>query len=111
PHAGRGGWTWYTGSASWFYRVAVRDLLGLWVVVVDGARFLKIDPCIPKSWKGYDLVYRNAGCTYRIGIENPRGVNRGVAYVELDGVKLDSALVPLSDEAGDHDVRVVLLGG
>lgn len=111
PHTGRGGWTWYTGSASWFYRVVVRELLGLWVQVVDGERYLRIDPCIPKHWKGYDLTYRDGDAVYRVGVENPRGVNNGVAHVELDGVRLEGTLVPLDGAPGRHDVRVVLLGG
>ncbi len=111
PHAGRGGWTWYTGSASWFYHVAVRNLLGLWVEDVEGIPHLRLDPCIPRSWKGYTLTYTHGTTTYRIGFENPRGVNRGVAYVELDGMRLESASVPLRDDGGSHDVRVVLLGG
>jgi len=111
PHSGRGGWTWYTGSASWFYRVAVKDLLGLWVVAGEGRSFLRVDPCIPKTWRGYDLTYRHRDAVYHIGVENPRGVNNGVAFVELDGVRLEGTLIPLSEESGRHDVRVVLLGG
>ncbi len=111
PHVGRGGWTWYTGSASWLYHVAVRDHLGLWVVAEGGTRFLTVDPCIPKSWKQYSMRFRDQGSTYEIEVENPRGVNRGVAYVELDGERLDGILVPLSGDGVDHRVRVVLLGG
>jgi len=111
PHSGRGGWTWYTGSASWFYRVAVKDMLGLWVTSESGSRYLRVDPCIPKSWKGYDLTYRTGETTYSIGVENPRGVNRGVAYVELDGVRLSDTRIPIIEDGGRHDVRVVLLGG
>ncbi|MRR12791.1 hypothetical protein EG835_10100, partial [bacterium] len=111
PHAGRGGWTWYTGSASWFYRVAVREFLGLWVVVDGGHRYLVTDPCIPKSWKGYRLSFRDRDAEYDIVIENPRGVNRGVERVELDGTAIDGVRVPLTGDGAHHDVRVTLLGG
>jgi len=80
-------------------------------VAGEDTSFLRIDPCIPKSWRGYDLTYRTGEAVYNIGVENPRGVNRGVAYVELDGVRLEGQLIPLSDAPGRHDVRVVLLGG
>ena len=52
PHVGRGGWTWYTGSASWFYRVAIRWLLGIDIVAEGDRRYLVVDPCIPKAWPG-----------------------------------------------------------
>ncbi|MBA4369987.1 MAG: hypothetical protein C0418_00200 [Coriobacteriaceae bacterium] len=111
PHVGRGGWTWYTGSASWFYRVVVRWLLGLDIIAEEEHRHLVVDPCIPKSWGGYSMRYRADGTTYEIEVENPRGVNRGVAYVELDGVRLPEPRVPLERDAGTRRVRVVLLGG
>jgi cyclic beta-1,2-glucan synthetase len=111
PHTGRGGWTWYTGSASWFYRVALHSLLGLQVKGADGDRTLTLDPCIPKRWDGFSLDYRHGGTVYHVTVENPRGVNRGVAYVEVDSVRLDSVSVPLVDDGREHRVRVVLLGG
>jgi cellobiose phosphorylase len=111
PHTGRGGWTWYTGSASWFYRVTVQHLLGLRLVAENGDRHFTVDPCIPKTWPGFEMVYRDGETTYRITVENPRGVNRGVAWVELDGAVLDEALVPLVADGAEHHVKVMLLGG
>lgn len=111
PHVGRGGWTWYTGSASWFYQVVIRHHLGLWVVVKDEKRHLRVDPCIPRSWKSYELEYRDQGTLYRITVENPRGVNRGVERVALDGEDLPGLLVPLARDGAEHEVRVTLLGG
>ena len=110
-HSGRGGWTWYTGSASWFYQVAVGHLLGLKVVTVDGERHLAIDPCIPKSWPEYSITYRDKATTYEIRVENPRGVNRGVARIGLDGAEVPGGLVPLARDGGTHEVLVTLLGG
>ena len=112
PHTGRGGWTWYTGSASWFYRVALRWMLGFRTQAAeDGGLHMIVDPCIPKKWDGFSLAYRYGATTYRVRVENPRGVNRGVERVELDGVALDGIGVPLLDDGTEHDVRVVLLGG
>jgi cyclic beta-1,2-glucan synthetase len=111
PHTGRGGWTWYTGSAAWFYRVAVREVLGLRTVARDGVRTLEIDPCIPKKWSSYRIDYRFGTSVYRIAVENPRGVNRGVSHVTLDGRRLDDPWVPLADDGDTHEVTVALLGG
>ncbi len=110
PHVGRGGWTWYTGAAAWYYRVALENLLGLCVEDQDGHETLVVDPCIPKAWPGYEMTVRRAGGVWRIRVENPRGVNRGVARVTLDGHDVPDQRVPL-EGAGDHEVVVTLLGG
>jgi cyclic beta-1,2-glucan synthetase len=105
PHVGRGGWTWYTGAAGWLYRAGVESILGL---RKQGAT-LSIDPCIPRGWKGFEISYRHGRTRYRITVENPRGVSRGVTRLSLDGTPLpDDALVPLVDDGGEHQVQVVL---
>jgi cellobiose phosphorylase len=104
PFEGRGGWTWYTGSAGWMYRIAIEAILGF---KLRGSHFT-IDPCIPASWPNYELVYSHQEARYRIVVENPHGVSRGVEMVELDGVEMDDKWVPLSGEEGTHSVRVVL---
>jgi cyclic beta-1,2-glucan synthetase len=106
PNVGRGVWIWYTGSAGWFYRVALERLLGF---RVQGDKLL-IDPCIPKSWPGFEMTFRRGGARYDIGVENPQGVCRGVQSVTLDGqvVRGDLPLIPLVDETAGHTVRVVL---
>jgi cyclic beta-1,2-glucan synthetase len=111
PHTGRGGWTWYTGSASWVYRVALSSMLGLTIRRDGDGPELLVDPCIPKRWSGYDMSYRHGATVYRIRVENPRGVNRGVAHVTLDGARLDGLSVPLVDDGAEHSVLVTLLGG
>ncbi len=111
PHVGRGGWTWYTGSASWYYRVAVNHLLGLQVVAEGEHRFLIIDPCVPKTWSEYAITYRSGSTRWDITVSNPRGVNRGVERVELDGGTLAHPRVPLTEDGREHEVRVTLLGG
>ena len=101
-HVGRGGWTWYTGSAAWMYRVAVEDLLG--ITLKRGA--LHLDPCIAPQWPGYEAVFRCGEAELRIVVENPNGVSRGVRLVELNGKTIQGD-VPLP-AAGTHAVRVVL---
>jgi cyclic beta-1,2-glucan synthetase len=105
PHVGRGGWTWYTGAAGWLYRAGVEWILGF---RRRGAA-LHIDPCIPKRWKRFQITYRHGETPYRITVENPMGVHRGVSQVSLDGTPLPGeALVPLSDDGREHRVEVVL---
>ena len=84
PHVGRGGWTWYTGSAGWMYRACVERILGLRVQASE----LILDPCIPRAWPGFDLTLRHGTARYVIRVENPSGVSRGVARAELDGTAL-----------------------
>jgi cyclic beta-1,2-glucan synthetase len=104
PHTGRGGWTWYTGSAGWMYRVGIEAILGL--TRRGGA--LHIDPCIPKAWAGYEIVFRPGRSEYRIVVENPNGVNRGVVRLELDGAEQTGRDVAVVDDGGVHRVRVVM---
>jgi cyclic beta-1,2-glucan synthetase len=105
PHIGRGGWTWYTGSAGWMYRLGVEAILGLRKV---GGK-LVIDPCIPKHWQGYEMTYRYGGTVYRIKVESPDEVNRGVKMVVLDGEILPGEEVPLVDDGQQHEVRVLMV--
>ena len=106
PHVGRGGWTWYTGSAGWMYRAGLESILGF---QVQGTG-LRIDPCIPHSWPGFEISFRYHAARYDITVENPHHVCRGVARIEIDGVTLEAgmALVPLVKDGGIHIVRVVL---
>src|SRR5208282_5399258 len=84
PHVGRGGWTWYTGSAGWMYRAGLEWILGF---RLQGATLL-LDPCVPRRWRGFQIVYQYRSARYDIAVENPRGVTRGVALAELDGEPL-----------------------
>jgi cyclic beta-1,2-glucan synthetase len=106
PHVGRGGWTWYTGSAGWMYRAGLEGILGF---RVRGA-LLALDPCIPRAWPGFEIELRHGASRYQIQVENPRGVSRGVTQLELDGEALPAARaeVPLVDDGATHRVRVVL---
>jgi cyclic beta-1,2-glucan synthetase len=110
PHAGRGGWTWYTGSAGWMYRAGLEWILGF---RMQGAMLL-FDPCIPKTWQGFEIGYRFHSAQYEIVVENPDGVNRGVASWTLDGVEQPTPLpegplrTSLSDDGLTHRLRVIL---
>ncbi|MEO6709362.1 MAG: glycosyl transferase, partial [Planctomycetota bacterium] len=103
-HRGRGGWTWYTGSAGWMYRVALEGILGLHRL---GA-FFRVDPCIPSSWPNFSIEWRYQSTLYSIRVENPDHRCRGVASVTLDGTPADAAAIPLIDDGGVHHVHLVL---
>jgi cellobiose phosphorylase len=104
PHTGRGGWTWYTGSASWLYRVALEAILGFHR---EGST-LRLDPCIPRDWPGFEINYRHGSTTYRVRVDNSAGTGRGVRSVVLDGRPLPGGAVPLGDDREHHEVRVEL---
>jgi cyclic beta-1,2-glucan synthetase len=105
-HMGRGGWTWYTGSAGWMYRAGLEWILGFRL----SGRKLLIDPCIPKDWRNFEIVFQYHSARYDIALENPHGVSRGVVSIDLDGELLQGspALIPLSDDGAIHRVQVVL---
>ena len=105
-HAGRGGWTWYTGSAGWMYRAGLESILGL---RRRGATF-EVDPCIPSSWLDYAIVWRFGRTRYEIAVSNPEHQCRGITVAELDGAAVDSGAIPLVDDGGTHHVRLVLGG-
>ena len=106
PHVGRGGWTWYTGSAGWMQRAGVESILGL---RIRGA-FLHLDPCIPKGWAMFEMTVRRQCARYEITVDNPAGVNRGVCFAEMDGVEIAERplRLPIADDGAVHRVRIRL---
>ncbi|OLC45204.1 MAG: carbohydrate-binding protein [Acidobacteria bacterium 13_1_40CM_65_14] len=104
PHAGRGGWSWYTGSAGWMYRAGLESILGL---RRRGATFV-VDPCIPSSWPEYRIVWRFLETRYEITVSNPARRCRGVRDAALDGAPVDAGAIPLVNDGRVHDVRIVL---
>jgi len=105
PHAGRGGWTWYTGAAGWLYRAGLEWILGF----QKRGSSLRIDPCIPRAWEGFEISYRYGDTPYSIAVKNPKGVCGGVSRISLDGAVLDAgAAVPLTDDGREHLVEVEL---
>ena len=103
-HAGRGGWTWYTGSAGWMYRAGLESILGL---SRHGATF-SMDPCIPSGWQEYTITWRHGTSRYEIQVTNPGHTCRGVMLAELDGHPVDAAAIPLVDDGAIHRLRIVL---
>jgi cyclic beta-1,2-glucan synthetase len=103
-HVGRGGWTWYTGSAGWMYQAAIEGLLGL---RREGATF-SVNPCIPAMWPSYTIDWRVGQTLYRITVTNPEHSCRGVQSAEMDGAPIDPRAIPLRDDGDIHEVAVVL---
>jgi cellobiose phosphorylase len=105
PHTGRGGWTWYTGSAGWMYRLVVESLLGL-KLEVDRLRFA---PCLPPEWNEFSLRYRYRETYYQISVR--RTEMEGDEEPDAIGVTVDSVIqegnfVPLADDRQEHLVEV-----
>jgi cyclic beta-1,2-glucan synthetase len=105
-HIGRGGWTWYTGSAGWMQRAGVESILGLRI----RGDFLHLDPCIPKSWATYEMKVQRQSTRYDITIENPSGVNRGVCFAEMNGIAIAERPLRLRvvNDGAVHRIRVRL---
>lgn len=106
PHAGRGGWTWYTGAAGWMYRAGIESILGLQL----RGESLHFAPCIPTTWPGFTIVYNHPSARYEITVENPQGVNSGIASLTLDGELMPKGqtTIMLHTDHATHHVRVVL---
>jgi cellobiose phosphorylase len=104
PYVGMGGWTWYTGSSGWMYRLGIEAILGL---VREGDK-LSVNPAIPSEWAAYRIHYHFGDATYQIQIENPDGVSHGVGEVSVDGVSQPDLLIPLVDEKATYHVIVRL---
>ncbi len=101
PHNGRGGWTWYTGSAGWMYRLIVESLLGL----RPEADKLYITPCLPPDWKEFTLHYRYRETVYHITVLQARD-GKGEASVTVDGIERSDKAIPLVDDLQEHSVEV-----
>nr|WP_223296758.1 glucoamylase family protein [Thiorhodovibrio frisius] len=110
PHIGRGGWTWYTGSAGWMYRLILESLLGLHL---EG-NTLRITPCLPADWNGFKLSYRYRETTYQIEVKQVRaleGAANGVTQqLRLDGVELEESVIRLIDDRQKHRVQMTVFG-
>ncbi len=105
-HIGRGGWTWYTGSAGWMQRAGVESILGLHIE--NGT--LRLEPCIPRSWPRFEMTVRHGASRYEIIVENPQLAQRGIAAAELDGATIAARplCVLLKDDGAIHHLHVRL---
>ena len=101
PHVGRGGWSWYTGSASWMYRLGVEAILGLRRM---GDR-LRIEPCIPQGWQDYSLRVKHGRSCYNIRVTNPDGHSTGIRELHVDGKRIDGNVIELVDDGQAHEVH------
>jgi cellobiose phosphorylase len=100
PHIGRGGWTWYTGSAGWMYRLILESLLGL-RLETDKLYFA---PCLPKEWESFKMHYRYRETVYHISVLQTN--NGSTASVIVDGVEQPDNVIPLLDDRQEHSVEV-----
>jgi cellobiose phosphorylase len=105
PHTGRGGWTWYTGSAGWMYRLVIESLLGLRLAIDEEGASLGVEPCVPAGWRRYSVDYRFRATTYRIEVELIDDPAEAPS-VELDGRSWHARTIPLVDDAAAHRVRL-----
>jgi len=105
-HVGRGGWTWYSGSAGWMQRAGIESILGL---RLQGAT-LHLDPCIPNAWPRFAMTIRYRSASYEIEVENPEGAGRGIASADFDGAMIETRpmRVPLADDGITHRLLVRL---
>jgi cyclic beta-1,2-glucan synthetase len=101
-HVGRGGWTWYTGSASWMYRLGVETILGF----AKRGDTLFVEPCTPATWPEFTIEYRHGRTAYIIVVHDPGGIRRSTAEVTLDGRTLDGPGIPLVDDGERHTVAI-----
>ena len=104
PFYGRGGWTWYTGSAQWLHRVATHWLLG----IRPQENGLLIDPCIPAEWPGFTITRHFRDAVYQIEVQNPDGVSSGVRSMTVDGQLFSGALLPVFADGNTHTVTVIM---
>jgi cyclic beta-1,2-glucan synthetase len=105
PHTGKGGWTWYTGAAGWYYRVGLEEILGVHV----RERVLHLKPCIPAAWPFYRVEMKVGTSVYRIEVRNPNGRTSGIASLEFDGASVPVAAgITLADDGQVHSVVAVI---
>ena len=105
PHAGRGGWTWYTGAAGWMYRLTVETLLGLQLEVDR----LRIAPCVPDHWESYKIHYRYRETFYHITVNRVASAEHSTVVL-VDGAECPEEIIPLVDDHQDHAVEVRIIG-
>jgi cyclic beta-1,2-glucan synthetase len=105
-HVGRGGWTWYTGSASWMYRIGLESLLGF----TKRGDHLTVRPCVPVEWSEFELTYQYGGSRYVITVREPAKIGIGGGRVEVDGEVLADDAIPLRDDGQQHTVLITPRG-
>ncbi|MGZ3773900.1 MAG: GH36-type glycosyl hydrolase domain-containing protein [Pseudobdellovibrionaceae bacterium] len=104
PHGGRGGWSWYTGSASWFYRVGLESVLGL----IKEGDVIKFNPCIPHSWQSFEVTYKFKTTTYKFTVQNPHRICRGRIVMSRENETVLFNEIHLKDDGQIHKIKVLL---
>ncbi|WP_425801934.1 GH36-type glycosyl hydrolase domain-containing protein [Desulfitobacterium sp. Sab5] len=104
PHVGRGGWSWYTGAAGWMYQAGLEGILGL----SKQGQKLRIRPCIPAHWKGFEIDYRYETSHYKIKVENLHGKMTGVERILHDGQFIEKNDIDLIDDGKEHLIQVIM---
>ena len=102
PNVGRAGWTWYTGSSAWLYRVGLEDILGF----DRRGDKLFLHPCLPSYWPEVTITWRFGRSIYKIRIDNATGSHAGTRKIKLDGTQIEGNGVPISDAGGEHEIVV-----
>lgn len=102
--AGRGGWTWYTGSSSWMYEAGIHYILGLTI----NKGYLSIKPCIPTTWKEYKIHYKYGDSIYNIIVKNASSKNTGVETMIVDGMIIDGKKIKLENDSRVHNVEIIM---
>jgi cyclic beta-1,2-glucan synthetase len=106
PHTGRGGWTWYTGSAGWMYRLIVETLLGLRLEVDR----LRVNPRLPRAWDSFKIHYRYRETFYHITVKKIKADAAPAIRVTVDGTLQADGTIPLIDDRREHQVEVLAAG-
>ena len=101
--AGSGGWTWYTGSSSWYYLVGIQYILGLNVY----HNYMSFNPCIPKNWEEFEIKYKFEESIYNIKVKNPDRKNSGISKVLIDGVECKNK-IQLNGNGKVFNIEVIM---
>lgn len=104
PYFGRGGWTWYTGSAQWLHRVATQWILGV-RPIKEG---LLIAPCIPSDWDGFTIKRKFRGAVYNIEVDNHAHNSNYINEIHVDGEKIHGQILPDFRDGKEHEVKVIM---
>ena len=99
--AGRGGWTWYTGSSSWYYEAGIRYILGL--KIKKGV--LSLEPCIPSNWSEYTIRYKYGESIYNIKVTNPNKKTQGIEKLYLNNKEVEDKKIRLVSTGGVYNIE------
>ena len=102
--AGRGGWNWYTGSSSWYFKAVIEYILGLKI----SKGYLSIEPCISKEWKEYELQYKYKTSIYKIKVRNNDGKNTGIKSFYLNGEEIKEKRILLQDNGKIYNIEIFM---